>query len=158
MNTNNNSLLSKKIVDKYDYGKCKEKVLEILRELEEARYIYGNMVFPNISPNLEIKFNSNITFSDKTSKYVEVKFDTLNYINEVNRKLEEVVSTFTKEEKQYFIQYLLYKKSEDYICEEIIFINKNSLIPIKESCIVKLALSFGKAILKNIKGGDRSGK
>lgn len=153
MNINNNSLLSKKIVDKYDYGKCKEKVLEILRELEEARYRYGNMVFPSISSNLEIKFNSNITFSDKTSKYVETKLDTLNYINDVNRRLDEVVSTFTKEEKQYFVQYLLYKKSEDYICEEIIFINKNSLIPIKESCIVKLALSFGKAVLKSMKGG-----
>lgn len=153
MNINNNSLLSKKIVDKYDYGKCKEKVLEILRELEEARYRYGNMVFPSISSNLEIKFNSNITFSDKTSKYVETKLDTLNYINDVNRRLDEVVSTFTKEEKQYFVQYLLYKKSEDYICEEIIFINKNSLIPIKESCVIKLALSFGKAVLKSMKGG-----
>lgn len=153
MDINNNSLLSKKIIDKYDYGKCKENIQDILRELEEARYKYGNMVFPTITANLEIKFNSNITFGDKTSKYVETKLDTLDYINDTNNKLSEVVSTFTKEEKQYFIQYLLYKKSEEYICDEIIFISKNSLIPIKESCIIKLALAFDKAILKNIEGG-----
>lgn len=149
-----NSLLSKRIIDKYDYGKSKEEVIKIITNLEEARYKYGNLVFPSISSNFEIKFNSNISYTnDKVSNYVERKLDGLEYINETNQKLSEVSCTFTKEESQYFINYFLYKKSEDFICEEMI-ISKNSLIPIKESCVIKIALMFDKAIIKNNKGGD----
>ena len=51
----------------------------------------------------------------------------------------------TMDEKVYFVEALLKRRSEDFICE-MINISKNTLAIIKKSCIIKLALAFGKEV------------
>lgn len=60
MSMESNSLLRKKIVEKYDYGKSKEKMIEKITDLEEARYRYGNIAFPSITSNFEKEIVNNV--------------------------------------------------------------------------------------------------
>lgn len=135
---NNNVLLSKNIVKKYDINKTKECIKEILEELEEAKFVAKILIEPTITPTNNISFSSNKSYTyDKVGNFIEKKLDTLKFIEETNKTLDYVCKTFSLREQKYFLNYFIYKKSEEKICELMHF-SRTSLVPMKESCIVKM--------------------
>ena len=61
INTNNyrNPLLKNVFLLKYDFEKSKKHVDELMKNIEEWKYSYINLVPPSITCNYEIKYEKN---------------------------------------------------------------------------------------------------
>ena len=143
---NNTQLLSGIAINEYNYDECRDNVKKILAKYEVAQYKYRNIMPPKITADYEIRYSSYTPRkNDKVANFVLLKLETEEEIIEFYNILTNIFLTFTKDEKVYFVESLLKRRSEDFICE-MINISKNTLAIIKKSCIIKLALAFGKEV------------
>jgi len=148
-----NYLLDKVIWDKYDMSKTKNNVMSFLLEYKELSAIAikaisfdtqglsacydPNKVFSKVRSN-------NGGFADKSNR----KIDAQRFVENTAPIIASVKKTFTEREKMYYEYCLAENYSEDFILEKI---NKNSrigLLPIKNSCILKIAFAFNLEVAK----------
>lgn len=140
------SLLSLKIVSLYDYAKTKENIDQKMRNFEIDTYKYSEITPPTITPNYDVKYEQyTVSKIDKVGSYVEKKLDKLQEVNEFYSQLSIILKRLTKEERIYFCDTYFNKKSEAAIREKL-YIGSSTLTRIKESCIIKVALFFDKAV------------
>lgn len=143
-----NTLLSLRIVEQYDYAKTKLEVDKIMLNFEEDRYKYSELPQPTITPSYEIKYEMfTNNFIDKVGNYVEKKLDKLKEIDLFYQKLSTIINTMTCPERVYFLDSYFRKRAETIICEKL-NMSSSSLARIKASCILKIALAFDKAVRK----------
>ena len=143
-----NTLLSLRIVEQYNYAESKKEIDKMMLKFEMARYKYSELPQPTITPNYEVKyemFTNNIT--DKVGNDVATKLDKFKEISAFYDKLSNIINTMTYTEKIYFIDSYFRKKSESFICEKLTM-SSSSLSRVKVSCIIKVALAFDKAVEK----------
>ena len=139
-------VLDKIIWSKYDMVETKNRVITLLVNMKEnrARGIYAIIncnLNSNIRKTVSIKGNRKGSFSDKVDKLID---------QENNEKiLNKVKQTFTELELKYYIYCLENNRSEQSFIEIVENISKIGLRPIKYSCILKIALAFNIAVLKN---------
>ena len=108
-----NTLLSLRIVEQYNYAESKKEIDKMMLKFEMARYKYSELPQPTITPNYEVKyemFTNNIT--DKVGNYVATKLDKFKEISAFYDKLSNIINTMTYTEKIYFIDSYFRKKSE----------------------------------------------
>ena len=79
------------------------------------------------------------TTGDYVSKKVDAEVEALEIYNIINQLWERL----SYNERVYFTEVLLYKKSENYAIEHMKDITRHLLKQIKESCIIKIAMAFG---------------
>lgn len=143
----NETLLSLKIVRLYDYAKTKKNVDKMMVEYEIDTYKYNEIKPPSVTPNYDIRYEQfNFSSNDVVGNYVANKLDKLKEINDFYSKLSIVLKRLTKEERIYFCDSYLFKRSESIICDKLL-IGSSTLARIKTSCILKIALFFDKAEL-----------
>lgn len=142
-------LLDKKICEKYNMKITKENVLELIGDLKESRLKNIAMLYDyGLVSNLENSISKNGLskgFSNKIDNLIDKQSDFL-YQYE---KMEIVKSSFTETESSYYTTCLQNCKSEDYLLEQLDEMSKTGLSPIKNSCILKIALAFDLAVLKD---------
>ncbi len=144
-------VLEKVVWSKYDMTLTRENVDLFLNEYFEAKSICFKTLFlskmtSTIDPNKI--FVPSIVNNGGHADKVNEKVDAESIIINTEPLLNEVLKTFTPKEKLYYEYCLINKYSEDYIMEKFGNISKNGLLPIKNSCILKLALVFEIAVLK----------
>ncbi len=142
------ALLDKKFLSQFNLEKTEENVLEIMNKFFKAQYKYTGILPPRMTPNYEIRyecFTSNCT--DKLGNYVAKKVDTKQEIINFYNTMAGAISRMNCYERVYYTELLLNGRSERYTAEKI-GVSRNGLIPIKNSCIVKIALAFGKEVEK----------
>lgn len=142
-------LLDKKTCGKYNMKITKENVLRLISDYKENRsknisilYDYGLVSHPE---NAISKNNSPKKISNTIDVFIDKQMEFLSQ----HEKLEIVKSSFTEMELSYYITCLQNCKSEDYLLEKLDKISRTGLLPIKNSCILKIALAFNIAVLKN---------
>lgn len=148
-----NYLLDKTITDIYNFNETKEFVLDYIKEYKVARAkSFKAMAFECISSS---KFENEKVFSTKLSR--EGKFenkvddilDSINFVTTFEKISEKMKETFTKVEKSYYELCLLSNYSEEYCRMNFSGgLSINGFVPIKKSCILKIALAFGLEVLK----------
>lgn len=144
-------VLDKVIWDKYDMKQTKINVVKIIQNYKEmkSKFIYLatlhelGLTAHNIE-NVHNKISSGNNFTDK----IDVKMDIENELQIKNSILDKLNNSFTENEKKYYEHCLQNNKSEDSPRDCLGGLSKLGLLPIKNSCILKIALAFDKAILK----------
>lgn len=137
-------VLDKTIWSKYDMVETKNRVLMFLVNMKENRakgiyaIINGNLS-SNVANTVSIKGNKKSSFSNKVDKLIDQEND--------ETKLKNVKQTFPELELKYYIYCLENNHSEQNFID-IVNISKIGLRPIKYSCILKIALAFDLAVLK----------
>ncbi len=79
---------------------------------------------------------------DSTYNTVEKRDKVVNYLNEFDRKLEFLLSTFTAEEMKIYNHSVIGREQDKQIRDRICKTDR-TYYPIKKSCYVKIALRFG---------------
>lgn len=144
-------VLDKVIWDKYDMKQTKINVVKIIQNYKEmkAKFIYLatlhelGLTAYNIE-NVHNKISSGNNFTDK----IDVKMDIENELQIKKSILDKLNSSFTENEKKYYDYCLQNNKSEERLRDRLGGLSKLGLLPIKNSCVLKIALAFNKAVTK----------
>jgi len=126
----------------------KENVDMMLDNYVKLQYKFININPPRITAVYEARYESYVPRkSDPTGYYNQRKFDTDKEIKELYSEISDVLNKMTREELLYYNDNLLGKKSEDLTAEKL-GLSRKGLKPIRNSCILKLAMAFGIEELK----------
>lgn len=137
-----NTLLSSNITSQYNYDGCRKNVEKLLDEYARLNFKYINIKPPKITSNYEFRYESYVPRkADPVGNSVELKFDTELEVKQFYSQISDLVDLMSNDEFKFFTEILLGHKSEDYICEKM-GISRTGLVPIKTSCVVKMAMAF----------------
>ena len=145
-------VLGKEIWNKYNMTLTKENVLCFMSEYKEAKAICLKSI---VAKSLTINLDPNKVFMPSRvnnggfATAVDNRLDSEEVINNTEPLLKELIKTFTPKEKIYFDYCLTNNYSEEYVMSILGHLSKNGLMPIKNSCILKFALAFDIADLKD---------
>ena len=141
-------LLDKKFLARFDLEQVEKNVDDIMSNFFKAQYKYLGIDPPRMTTNYEISYGmvTNIS-SDKIGKYIENKLDSEKDIQHFYSVMVNAIQRMNMYERVYYTEFLLNGKSERYTAERI-GVSRNGLIPIRNSCIVKIALAFGREVEK----------
>ena len=132
----------KKDIAEYDLSYCYEKVLEKIEQYNKAHYEFPNITKPKLTANYEIIYEYFTSKKiDNVSKFVQIKLDKEQEIQELYDDIIIGVKLLTFEEYDYLVECLLKGRSENKVIEKL----KSSrflLDKIKESFIVKMAIAL----------------
>lgn len=144
-------VLDKVIWDKYDMKQTKINVIKIIQNYKELKSklmhlaaLHDLGLTAHNFDTIYNKSNSNVSFAYK----VDIKLDLEKKLDFETVIFNKLNTSFTEFEKKYFDYCLQNNKSEEQLRNNIGGLSKLGLLPIKNSCILKIALAFGVAILK----------
>lgn len=144
-------VLDKVIWDKYDMKHTKINVVKIIQSYKELKSKLIHLVALHdlglTAHNFDTicnKSNSNVSFADK----IDIKLDLEKKLDFETAIFDKLNASFTELEKKYFDYCLQNNKSEEQLLNNIGGLSKLGLLPIKNSCILKIALAFNVAVLK----------
>ena len=141
-----NPLLKNIFLLEFNFEESKKSVDELMRNIEEWKYSYINLIPPKITSNYEIRYEKlNFTTTDKVGDFVEKKVDMEKEIDKVYQKLKIVLEKLNHEELDYFNMSYYNRKSETIIGSRLC-VGHTQLLHIKQSCIIKIALGLEKAV------------
>lgn len=141
------SLLDKQFISKYNLEQTEENVLKIISSYLKAQYKYIDIIPPRMTSNYDVKYESfnKFNISDKVGNHVEKKVDAELEIEKFYRVMTNVIKRMNTYERIYYTELLINGKSERYT-SDLIGVSRNGLKPIKNSCILKIALAFNKEV------------
>lgn len=146
-------MLDKETWEKYDMNVTKNNVIDFIRKYKEARtkcmYIVAfssNGLTSKLDPNkiFSLTRANNGGFAENSDS----KLDSEDFVNNTMPIINRLKKSFTIEENKYYEFCLEANNSEEYLRNLLNGISKNGLIPIKNSCILKIALAFRIAVEK----------
>lgn len=137
-----NALLSKNIIQKYEFKTCYDKVLNKIDDLLYYQSKYPNIPKVKITTNYEIRYESFVPkITDKVGNYVEKVVDTELQIKQLYSDIALALTSLSHDEFEYFQEVLYYKKSENYLIDKI-QTSRFLFNHIKTSAIIKLAIAL----------------
>lgn len=142
--------MTKDMINKYDFSKTKDNVEDLIAEYKTAKfeYLVSDSMLEKITSCYNLKYEqNNIKSNDKVGDNISKKIDsknTMEYFENIFNPLFEMMSS---QERKYYSLGLINNNSEQFI-SDIIGISKTGLQPIKQNCILKIALAFHIAVLK----------
>lgn len=141
------AILEKKFLAQYDLEKTEENVLEIMSKFFKAQYKFTGIMPPRMTSNYELRYEgfSNFNYNDSLGNYVETKLDSKQDIINFYNIIAVAISRMNSFERVYYAEFLLNGKSERYTAD-VIGVSRTVLTQIKNSCILKIALAFGKEV------------
>lgn len=146
-------MLDKETWEKYDMNATKDNVIDFIRRYKEARtkcmYIVAfssNGLTSKLDPNkiFSLTRTNNGGFAENSDN----KLDDEDFVNNTMPIINRLKKSFTIEENKYYEFCLETNNSEEYLRNLLNGISKNGLVPIKNSCILKIALAFRIAVKK----------
>ena len=138
------------MIEKYDFQKTKENVEELISEYKKAKFecLVSENALSKITTCYQPKYNqSSFNSQDKLGSNVAKNIDSKEMIGYFEDIFNPLFTLLTMEERKFYSLGLINNNSEQFICD-IIGISRTGLQPIKQNCILKIALSFHIAILK----------
>lgn len=143
-----NVRLKKQVIMQYDYNKTKKKLENLIAKIAELECVFVNIKFPTITPSYEFRYECFTKKKvDKVGNYVERKLDTEAEIDELYSTLTKATELLTDSERYYFVEGILNGLSEEIIASNL-NVSRTGFIPVKESCVIKMALALGLAVRK----------
>lgn len=134
----------KKYLDEYDLKAIVKAVCNLFDDYNYKKAVAQEYLDSAYQHNLSYKpeYSKYHKKIDSTYNIVEKRDKVVNYLNEFDRKLEFLISTFTPEEKVIYTHSVIGREQDKQIRDRICKTDK-TFYPIKKSCYVKIALRFG---------------
>ncbi len=144
------ALLDKRFLSNFDLEKSEENVIQIMDDFLKAQYRFIGILPPRMTSNYEVRFESHSSskVTDSLSRYVMNKLDSEQELIKFYNIMADTIAKMNIYERVYYTELLLNGKSEKFTAEKI-GVSRVGMTPIKHSCIVKIALAFGKEVEKN---------
>lgn len=148
-------VLDKTIWDRYEMNLTKKNVVEFLSEYKEAKTRSFNYMMSSSGLVASYNFDNPISMyksfnNNGFANSIDKKIDGEEIIERYDLVINSLLDTFTNKERQYYDYCLINNNSEVYFREIILGgLSKHGLLPIKNSCILKIALAFNIAVLNN---------
>ena len=140
------------MINDYDFEKTRENVEKLISTYKKSQFQYlvaENNLNNVLSVCYEPKYNQQTNnVKDKLGDNVGIKCDSKTIIDYFDAIFNPLFEKFSKEEKKYYSLYLINGNSEQYVADSL-GISRTGLIPIKQNCILKIALAFHIDILKS---------
>lgn len=141
-----NPLLKNIFLLEFNFEESKKSVDELMRNIEEWKYSYINLIPPKITSNYEIRYEKlNFTPTDKVGDFVEKKVDMEIMIDKIYQSLKKILENLNNQELDFFDMFYYNRMSEAIIGERL-RVGHTQLLHIKQSCIIKIALGLEKAV------------
>lgn len=143
--------LTKKIIEQYDMRKTKANVDELLGKYKQCKFDYfaSQRALDNVTSCYTPKYSQHcICSNDKVGNNVAKKVDSINFIEYVDEILQPLLDSFDPKERKYY-SYCLINESSEQILADALNISRTGLKPIRDNCLLKIALAFKIAILKS---------
>lgn len=143
-------IFSTKEMDKYDIALTKENVENLVSEYKEAKFslFASSKALENISSYFTPKFGQTVRIShDCIGDNVAKKIDSDEFIKSYDEVFNPLLETFSPDEKKYYLYCIANENSEQSLADSL-GISRNGLQPIKNNCILKIALAFQIAVKK----------
>ena len=141
-----NPLLKNIFLLEFLFEESKKSVDELMRNIEEWKYSYINLIPPKITSNYEIRYEKlNFTPTDKVGDFVEKKVDMEIMIDKIYQSLKKILENLNNQELDFFDMFYYNRMSEAIIGERL-RVGHTQLLHIKQSCIIKIALGLEKAV------------
>lgn len=141
-----NPLLKNIFLLEFNFEESKKGVDELMRNIEEWKYSYINLIPPKITSNYEIRSEKlNFTPTDKVGDFVEKKVDMEIMIDKIYQSLKKILENLNNQELDFFDMFYYNRMSEAIIGERL-RVGHTQLLHIKQSCIIKIALGLEKAV------------
>ncbi len=144
--------LDKAIWERFNMIETKSNVIQFMRKYKEARIRSTKLItMIKISSNYDLSGSFSPTMNNKGfSESSDKKIDAERFVNNTLPVINELRKTFTPEENQYYEFCLSANNSEEYF-KNSLGISNNGLLPIKNSCLLKIAFAFGLEVSKDDK-------
>ena len=142
--------LTKEMTEKYNFTQTKENVEDLISEYKTAKfeYLVSDNVLSRITSSYQKKYEQrNIQLNDKLGTNIGKKIDSKNEIEYFENIFTPLFEMMSANERKYYSLGLINNNSEQFIAEAL-GISKTGLQPIKQTCILKIALAFHIAVLK----------
>ena len=152
--TEESYMIEKVTWEKYDMTKTTSEVKSFIREYKEKKSICiqaNALESSGLTTNLDINKifspirSNNGGFADSVNE----RIDADRFVKFYKPILEDLFKTFTRKEKVYYDYCLLNNYSEEFTRRILNGLSKNGLQPIKNSCILKIALAISRAVKKD---------
>ena len=144
-------LLDKAIWEHYNMVKTRENVISFMRKYKEARARYISAITfseRGLVSHIDVVKNSTSYRSNSGFTYnSDKKIDAEILLNSIIPLITKVKESFTREEREYYDYCLASNKSENNFCD-MMNITKIGLLPIKNSCLLKIAFATNNEVLK----------
>lgn len=143
-------IMSKEMIDKYDFLKTKENVDDLMSQYKTAKFefLVSNSILEKVSSCYQPRYNQiNTGINDKIGDNVSKKIDSKNLIEYFDAIFNPLFEILTSQERKYYSLCLINNNSEQ-TASDILGISRTGLQPIKQNCILKIALAFHIAVLK----------
>ena len=141
-----NPLLKNIFLLEFNFEESKKSVDELMRNIEEWKYSYINLIPPKITSNYEIRYEKlNFTPTDRVGDFVEKKVDMEIMIDKIYQSLKKILENLNNQELDFFDMFYYNRMSEAIIGERL-RVGHTQLLHIKQSCIIKIALGLEKAV------------
>jgi len=141
-------MLRNSVIEKYDYELTRQFVKKIVTAYVEAKY---NMLLPlkdvQASNPSNVPIVDSIDYADRVGDSVEFKCDNEIEARQLEADLEYAYEKMTIEEKLYW-NIIVMNQRPSSVVEDALGLSKNGIKPIRESCIIKVGMLFGIAVLK----------
>lgn len=139
-------LLDKVFISQYDLVQTEKNVVEIMNKFFKAQYKYFGIQPPRMTANYDIFYEmKTCTYTDKVGTVVADKLDSEQDIINFYNIMANAIKRMNTYERVYYTEMLLNRKSERYTAD-MIGVSRNGMIPIKNSCILKIAMAFSKEV------------
>jgi len=143
-------LLDKAIWINYDMVQTRLKVIEFLQNYKRARAQYLGTLAGDwgLVSNIDIsKVGSSSHNVKGFSEISDRRMDAEALLNATSPLIAKLKASFTEDEKLYYDYCLASNNSETMLCE-IMRVSKSGLVPIKNSCLLKIAFATHNAVRK----------
>lgn len=149
--TEESFMLEKATWEKYDMTKTADEVRDFIKEYKKKKSICiqaNALDVSGLTTNLDINKvfspvrSNNGGFADSVNEAI----DADRYVKFYNPILDGVCKTLTRKEKVYYDYCLLNNYSEEFARRILNGLSKNGLKPIRNSCILKIALAISRAV------------
>ncbi len=144
-------LLDKAIWINYDMVKTRLKVKEFLQNYKKARAQHLGTLAEDwgLVSNIDMSKTGSSSHNIKRgfSNAADMQMDAEALLNATSPLIAKLKESFTNDEKLYYDYCLASNNSENVLCE-IMKISKQGLVPIKNSCLLKIAFATHNAVLK----------
>ena len=115
-----NPLLKNIFLLEFNFEESKKSVDELMRNIEEWKYSYINLIPPKITSNYEIRYEKlNFIPTDKVGDFVEKKVDMEIMIDKIYQSLKKILENLNNQELDFFDMFYYNRMSEAIIGERL---------------------------------------
>lgn len=144
-------IFTKKEIEQYDMEKTKDNVDDLISTYKQSKFSYfaSSKSLENITSCYTPKYSQHcISSNDKVGNNVATKIDSDNFIKYFEEIMHPLLKDLSPRERKYY-SYCLVNETSERTLSDLLSISRSSLLPIKNNCVLKIALAFKIAIMKS---------